>query len=322
MIGNSKGEIDFFSYLIKDDSPYGVLQLSRLLVAKNQAMNLTFRECQQEDAPACGEICFNAFKTVANHHNFPEDFPNAEVTTGMLTGLISHPGFYGVLAELDGEIVGSNFLDERCTIAGVGPITIANGLQKRNIGKELMLNVIDRAKKKEFAGVRLLQAAYNNSSLSLYAKLGFNVQDSLAAMQGPAISQKIEGYAVRSALNKDMDACNALCEDVHGHNRSGELSDALQQGTALVVEHEDNIVGYTTGMAYFGHSVAKSNEGLKALISAVDQFHGPGILVPTSNHELFRWCLKNKLRVVHVMNLMSIGLYNEPNGSYLASILY
>ena len=98
-------------------------------------MELTMRECLPEDASACGEICFTAFKTVANHHNFPVDFPNSEVTTNMLTGLITHPGFYGVLAELGGEIVGSNFLDERTSIAGVGPITIATGLQRRNIGK-------------------------------------------------------------------------------------------------------------------------------------------------------------------------------------------
>jgi predicted N-acetyltransferase YhbS len=285
-------------------------------------MKLTIREAQQEDALVCGEICFTAFKTVANNHNFPEDFPNTEVATNMLTGLITHPGFYGVLAELDGAIVGSNFLDERTSIAGVGPITISTGLQKQNIGKELMVSVIDRAKEKGFAGIRLLQAAYNNSSLSLYAKLGFNVQASFAVMQGPPISCKIEGYTVRPALQEDMDACNAVCEDVHGHDRAGELSDALQQGTAMLVEHDHQIVGYSTGMAYFGHSVAKSNEALKAMISAVDQFQGTGILVPIANHDLFRWCLKNKLRVVHVMNLMSIGLYNQPKGSYMASILY
>jgi len=285
-------------------------------------MKTTIRECLPEDASACGEICFTAFKTVANHHNFPEDFPNSEVATNMLTGLITHPDFYGVLAELDGEIVGSNFLDERTSIAGVGPITIATGLQKRNIGKELMVNVIDRAKEKEFAGVRLLQAAYNNNSLALYAKLGFNVQASFAVMQGPSIAHTVEGYTVRPGLNEDIDACNSVCEHVHGHDRAGELSDAMQQGTVLVVEHDHRIVGYSTGLAYFGHSVAESNEALKAMISSVDHFHGPGILVPISNHDLFRWCLKNKLRVVHVMNLMSIGLYNQPKGSYLASILY
>lgn len=285
-------------------------------------MNLTFRESQQEDAAACAEICFTAFKTIANHHNFPEDFPNVEITTQMLTGLISHPSFYGVLAELDDNIVGSNFLDERCPIAGVGPITIATRLQEKSIGKELMVHVIERAKTKGFAGVRLLQAAYNNSSLSLYAKLGFNVKATMAAMQGPAIKQEMDGYKVRSGLEEDLVACNAVCEFVHGHNRSGELSDALHQGALLVVEHQSRIVGYSTGMAYFGHSVAESNEGLKAMISSVDQFQGPGIIVPLGNHDLFRWCLEQNLRVVHVLNLMAIGLYNEPQGSYLPSILY
>jgi len=285
-------------------------------------MKLTLRECQPEDASACGEICYTAFKNVAHHHNFPEDFPNTEVTTNMLTGLIAHPKFYGVLAELDGKIVGSNFLDERTSIAGLGPITIDTEQQSRDIGKELMVHAINRAKEKGFAGVRLLQVAYNNSSLSLYAKLGFNVQSSHAAMQGPPIAHTIEGYKVRPGIKEDMDACNAVCEYVHGHDRAGELSDAMQQGTALVVEHDHQIVGYSTGLAYFGHSVAKSNEALKAMISAVDQFQGPGILVPISNHDLFRWCLKNKLRVIHVMNLMSIGLYNEPKGSYLPAILY
>ena len=285
-------------------------------------MKLTFRECQEEDATTCAEICFTAFKTVANHHNFPEDFPNTEVTTDMLTGLIAHPKFYGVLAELDGEIVGSNFLDERSVIAGLGPITIANGLQRKNIGKNLMIKAIDRAKARGFAGVRLLQAAYNNSSLSLYAKLGFNVQSSHAAMQGPPIKKKFPGYTVRPASKEDLDACNALCHAVHGHDRAGELSDAVEQEAAMVVEHDDHIVGYSTGMAYFGHSVAISNEALKAMICAVDKFQGTGILVPIANHDLFRWCLANKLRVVHVMNLMAIGLYNEPQGSYLPSILY
>ena len=49
---------------------------------------------------------------------------------------------------------------------------------------------------------------------------------------------------------------------------------------------------------------------------------GPGILVPTRNGELFRWCLANGLRLVQQMTLMTIGLYNEPAGAYLPSIIY
>jgi hypothetical protein len=34
---------------------------------------------------------------------------------------IPHPMVWGVVAELDGRLVGSNFLDERNPIRGVGP---------------------------------------------------------------------------------------------------------------------------------------------------------------------------------------------------------
>jgi hypothetical protein len=57
-------------------------------------------------------------------HNFPPDFPSPEIATGVLGILLSHPNFYSVVAERDGKIVGSNFLDERGPIARVGPITV------------------------------------------------------------------------------------------------------------------------------------------------------------------------------------------------------
>lgn len=46
------------------------------------------------------------------------------------------------------------------------------------------------------------------------------------------------------------------------------------------------------------------------------------IIVPTRNSDLFRWCLENGLRVVQPMTLMSSGLYNEPAGAYLPSVLF
>jgi hypothetical protein len=49
---------------------------------------------------------------------------------------------------------------------------------------------------------------------------------------------------------------------------------------------------------------------------------GPGFLLPTRNHEVFTWCLKAGLKLVYQMTLMTIGLYNEPNGAYLPSVLY
>jgi hypothetical protein len=76
-------------------------------------MKVTLRPGTAEDAKHCGAICYEAFKTIAEQHNFPPDFPSPEVATEFLAGLLAHPGFYSVVAELDGRVVGSNFLDER-----------------------------------------------------------------------------------------------------------------------------------------------------------------------------------------------------------------
>jgi GNAT superfamily N-acetyltransferase len=274
------------------------------------------------DAPACAEICYEAFKTLSEYHGFPPDLPVPEIAQGMMSMLFSHPNVYSVVAEVGGQIVGSNFLWEEATIAGVGPITLVPHIQNANVGKRLMEAVLERAQQQGLVGVRLVQAAFHNRSLALYTKLGFDVQEPLANLQGPALGLEIPGYAVRSASEDDLAACNRLCQQVHGFDRRRELLQAIQQGTATVVEHGTRITGYATLIGFFGHAVGESNEDLKALIGAAKSFEGPGFLLPTRNSQLFRWCLQHGLRVVQPMTLMSLGLYNQPNGAFLPSITF
>src|SRR5271155_1363273 len=108
-------------------------------------MSFTLREGRPEDAQSCGRICYEAFKSIADRHNFPPDFPNAEAGVGLVRMLLANRGFYGVVAELDGRVVGSNFMDERSAVAGVGPITVDVGVQNQNVGGRLMQHVLDRA---------------------------------------------------------------------------------------------------------------------------------------------------------------------------------
>ena len=85
-------------------------------------MKPRIREASADDAKECGRICYEAFAEIANRHNFPPDFPSADVAADVLAGLITHPGFFGVVAEDEGgRILGSNFLDERSMIMGSGP---------------------------------------------------------------------------------------------------------------------------------------------------------------------------------------------------------
>ena len=285
-------------------------------------VRLTLRSAQSTDAKECARICHDAFAAIASRHGFPPDFPSVDVTRGYLSGMIEHPGFYAVVAERDGRIVGSNFLDERSPIVGLGPITVAPDLQDRQIGRALMKDVLERSVHQHALGVRLLQAAYHNRSMSLNAKLGFDVREPFAVMQGEPLDHRIPGHDVRTANDADFDECDALCRRVHGYDRGGELRRPLVPGLATVVERQGRITGYATGVAYFGHAVAETNDDLVALIGAAENFIGPGFLVPMRNTDLLRWCLDRHLRVVYMMNLMTIGLYQEPRGAFLASVLY
>src|SRR5665213_696456 len=268
-------------------------------------MKATLRPGNKEDAKSCGLVCFNAFKAIADQHNFPPDLPDPEITIGYMSFLLSDSKIYSVVAEIDGRIVGSNFLSEKCVIAGVGPITIDPKVQNASVGKQLMESVLQRADERQFAGVRLVQAAYHNRSLSLYTKLGFDTREPLSVLQGPAINVEIPGYSVRLAKNEDVEACNNLCFHIHGHNRTTELVDAIRAGTATVVEHNGTITGYTTQLGFLGHSVAETNNDLKALVGAATMFPGPGFILPTRNSKLLRWCLMNGLRISEPMTLMS-----------------
>jgi len=273
------------------------------------------------DAQELGRICYEAFGAIADRHNFPHDFPNVEAAVGLATYLVQHPGVYGVVAERNGTILGSNFLDERSQIAGVGPITVDPRAQDRGVGRRLMGAVLERAAERQFPGVRLVQAGYHTRSLSLYLSLGFQVREPLACVQGPGIGETVPGRTVRPARESDLDACNRVCRTVHGHDRAGDLRDAIAAGTATVVEHAGRITGYAASLSFFGHAVGETDDDIKALIGAAAAFDGPGFLVPARSPVL-RWCLEKKLRMVQLMTLMSLGLYNEPRGAYLPSILY
>jgi GNAT superfamily N-acetyltransferase len=280
------------------------------------------RPATAADAGECGRICFEAFASICDAHNFPRDFPSPEIASGVLGGMISHPGFYGVVAERDGKIVGLNFLDERSVVVGIGPVAVDPTVQNKGVGRALMKHVIDRGHSLGAPGIRLLQAAYHGRSLSLYTSLGFHAREPLSVLQGKPLNLRFPGYDVRPATAADAAACNALCHDVHGFDRGKELGDAISQGSAIAVERQGQITGYTTGIAFFAHTVCRTNRDLQALIGAVPEFGGPGFLLPTRNHEVFAWCLANGLRVMYPMTLMTIGLYNEPAGAWMPSVLY
>lgn len=285
-------------------------------------MQATLRPGVPGDAEACGRICYDAFKGIADEHNFPPDFPSPAVAVNVAGAMLAHPGFYSVVAEQGGRVVGSNFLDERCPIAGLGPITVDPVAQDAGVGRLLVRDVLDRAESQGAAGIRLVQAAYHGRSMALYTKLGFAVREPLVTVQGSPIGEPLPGCRVRPARLDDLPACDAIFRDVHGHERLWELRDAVERGSARLVERDGQVTAYATLLGFAGHAVARASDDLKALIAAADQIHNPGFLLPSRNHDLLQWCIERGLRLRQPMTLMSLGKYQEPRGPFLPSIAF
>jgi GNAT superfamily N-acetyltransferase len=288
------------------------------------AGEVAIREAEPADAEACAQICFDAFGAIQDQHRFPRDFPVLEAATGLIGAWIPHPSIWGIVAELDGRIVGSNFLDERDPIRGVGPITVDPHGQNAGVGRRLMEAALERGR--GAPGIRLLQDAFHMRSLSLYESLGFDVKEPVAVIAGkPSSSRPADEVEVRALEEDDLDACEALCKGVHGFERTNELRDAIQAFKPFVAVRDGRITAYASSMIFWpmNHGVAESHEDMQALlVGAAAAVNEPiAFLVPLRSG-LFRWCLGEGLRLVKPMNLMALGEYQEPRGSWFPSVLY
>jgi hypothetical protein len=236
--------------------------------------------------------------------------------------MLGHDGYAGFACERAGAVIGFTFVDERGPIAGIGPVVVDPAAQDEGVGRLMLEAALARSRSRGAAGVRLVQTAYHYRSLALYAKLGFVVREPLSVLQGTVPAVASPGVEVRPAGPDDVVACDALCERVHGHERSGELRDAIADGTARVARRDGRLTGYATGFGYGWHAVAETNDDLIGLLGSAEAFMGLGVLVPSRNAALLRWCLDRGLRIVQQSTLMTIGLYNEPAGAWLPSITY
>src|ERR687889_1998778 len=235
-------------------------------VSREDADRVTLRLVEPGDAEACAQILFDAFGGFHDHHRFPRDFPVLEAAVAMMGMSIPHPMIWGVVAEVDGRIVGSNFLDERSPIRGVGPITIAPEGQDSGVGRRLMEAVLERGN--QAPGVRLLQDAFHMRSLALYERLGFDVKEPVAVVTGSPRGGKASDHEVRRLEDEDLDACGELCRTVHGYERTNELRDAKHAFAPFVALRDGRIVAYASAVSFWpmNHGVAETAADMRALL--------------------------------------------------------
>jgi len=287
-------------------------------------VNITIRPAVAADSEACGRIIYEAFKEIADRHGFPPHFTTVELAIQRAHHCINHSSIYGVVAESEGRIIGSNFLDERDPIRGLGPVTVNLSVQVRGVGRRLMEAVLERAG--GAIGVRLVQDSFNMLSLSLYVSLGFEVKEPLLLMRGNLKNSPFPGVEVRSLESGDLSECAALCKKVHGFDRRHKLEDALKALSPLVAARGGRIRAYALALHRWplNHAVAEAEEDLEALLLGAAAMNSEPLsfLLPVRKASFFRWCLSQGFRAVMPMTLMAMGKYQDPNGCYFPSVLY
>ena len=123
----------------------------------------------------------------------------------------------------------------------------------------------------------------------------------------------------------DLEGCKALCERVHGFERTNELGDAIHAFAPLVALRDGRVVAYASAITFWpmNHGVAESEDEMKVLmLGAGAAVEDPlAFLVPLRGG-LFRWGLGEGMRLVKPMNVMTMGDYHEPQGGWFPSVLY
>jgi GNAT superfamily N-acetyltransferase len=288
-------------------------------------MNVSIRPAAEDDIPVCGLIAYEAFKEINERHGFENiEVPTIESGCGAAEFHIRSPSSCSAVAEVGGRVVGSCFLDAHSSIRGVAMVSVDPTVQSRGVGRKLMEAVLEQCSGSR--GVRLVQHSFNTSSVALYASLGFEAKEPLLVMRGRPSGQAPSDVEVRAMCSQDLDACAALCEKVHGFERTNELRDWLRSFTPFVALRAGRIVAYASAPAawFANHGVAEGEDDMRALLLGISAATaGPlCFLLPIRQAGLFRWCLDHGLRVVKPMTLMAMGEYREPAGCHFPSVVF
>jgi predicted N-acetyltransferase YhbS len=287
------------------------------------AAGLELVRAESQHVGEIGRICYEAFKDLHDRHRFPLDLPSAALARQMLGMMVSRSDFYSVVALLDGQVVGSNFLSLSDPVAGIGPVSVEPCHQGKDIGLALMQDVVDQGRRRGIERVRLLQETINVGSLSLYASMGFDSREEVAYMQ--AAPAPAEDPSVRPVTEQDLPAVEGLSADIYRVSRRNEVAAAIRYGFSPLLRQRDaRVTGYLIP-GLFGHGVAESEDDACALIGEMARRlppHAARFFCPVRQANFFRRVLKMGCRTIKVWTLMTLGPYQPPREVWMPSVLY
>jgi GNAT superfamily N-acetyltransferase len=188
-------------------------------------MSAIIRPLTQGDLPAARRLVCTAFGTFLGAPD-PENF---WADRDYVYGRFAAEHVASFAAEVDGELVGSNFVTRWGSVGFFGPITVRPDRQERGIGKALVEAVSSQLDAWATRHAGLMTFPQSPLHLALYGKFGFHPRFLTAIMAAPARAGGTSlPWSRYSALPPgERDAAEKSCR---------ELSDELYDGLDLSAE--------------------------------------------------------------------------------------
>jgi GNAT superfamily N-acetyltransferase len=156
------------------------------------------------------------------------------------------------VAELEGDVVGSNFATRWGSVGIFGPLTVRPDLWDRGIARRLLDPVMERFAAWGTTHDGLFTFAQSAKHVALYGKYGFHPRFLTAIMEKPLAATPSGGWTAYSSLAKDArEAALADCRGVaaslyEGLDLGREIAVVADDGLGdtVLVRHADRLLGF------------------------------------------------------------------------------
>jgi GNAT superfamily N-acetyltransferase len=210
--------------------------------------DLTIRPLQKGDLDAADRVMRMAFGTFLGAPDPMMVFGDLDYVRSRFAAEPS----WAFAAELDGEVVGSNFATRWGSFGFFGPTTVRVDLWDRGIASRLMQPIMDLFDQWQVRQVGLFTFPQSPKHIGLYQKFGFWPQYLTPLMERPVTPTGGREYLTYSELSDgDQSAVLSACQDVTnaifegldlGHEIRATHAQAL--GDTVLLHDDTELVGF------------------------------------------------------------------------------
>jgi GNAT superfamily N-acetyltransferase len=209
------------------------------------ATDASIRQLQEGDLDAADRVMRMAFGTFLGAPDPMMVFGDADYVRSRFT---AEPG-WAFAAELDGEVVGSNFAARWGSFGFFGPLTVRVDLWDRGIASRLMEPIMDLFDQWQVRQAGLFTFPQSPKHIGLYQKFGFWPQYLTPLMERPVTPTGECEYSTYSDI--DQSAVRSACQDVTdaifegldvGHEIRATAAQAL--GDTVLLHDDSELVGF------------------------------------------------------------------------------